>query len=69
MNSVRKEKRVSLFRQILTIPDEQNNPGRYPGLSPRCRSSAGDECRATAFGVKDIRELAQDFSGISVDSL
>ena len=23
----------------------------------------------TAFGVKDIRELAQDFSGISVDSL
>jgi len=23
----------------------------------------------TAFGIKDIRELAQDFSGISVDSL
>jgi hypothetical protein len=23
----------------------------------------------TAFGVKDIRDLAQDFSGVSVDSL
>jgi len=23
----------------------------------------------TAFGIKDIRELAQDFPGISVDSL
>jgi hypothetical protein len=23
----------------------------------------------TAFGVKDIREVAQDFSGISMDSL
>jgi len=69
MNSVREEKRVSLSGQILMISDEQNNPGRYTGLSPRCRSSAGDERCATAFGIKDIRELAQDFPGISVDSL
>jgi len=33
---VREEKRVSLSGQILKISDEQNNPGRYPGLSPRC---------------------------------
>jgi hypothetical protein len=46
-----------------TIPADIPDPARDVVVQP------GMNAVQTAFGVKDIRELAQDFSGISVDSL
>lgn len=41
------------------IPDSARDVVVQPGMN----------AVQTAFGVKDIREIAQDLSGISVDSL
>jgi hypothetical protein len=45
------------------IPADIPDPARDVVVQP------GMNSLQTAFGIKDIRELAQDFPGISVDSL
>ena len=45
------------------IPADIPDPARDVVVQP------GMNSLQTAFGIKDIRELAQDFQGISVDSL